>query len=98
AYWRSYDFASVNLIRDPRGRDLWAVPIRLRFATERNDWVELGIVPASRRTLGWSADVKVHGIRLGLERNSRYDFSTRDNVIFTAGVEVEGRRNARQRR
>ena len=87
-YWRSYDFASVNVVRDPRGDDLWAVPIRLRLATEANDWVQLAVVPASRRTLGWAADVKLRWLRLGIERNQRYDFSTRDNLIVTAGVEA----------
>ena len=88
-YWRSYSFASANVVRDPRGNDLWAVPMRVRVASERNDWAQATLVPASRRTLGWAADAKLRWLRLGLERNSRYDFSTRDNVIFTAGVELE---------
>jgi hypothetical protein len=45
------------------------------------------VAPASKRTLGWAADVKLRWLRLGVERNSRFDFSTRDNVIYTAGVE-----------
>jgi len=87
-YWRSYDFVSVNVVRDPRGDDLWAVPMRLRLATEADDWVQLAVVPASRRTLGWAADAKLRWLRLGIERNQRYDFSTRDNLIVTAGVEA----------
>ena len=88
-YWRSYDFASANLIRDPRGDDLWAVSLLVRLASERNDWAQATLVPASRRTLGWALDAKVRWLRLGIERNRRYDFSTRDNVIFTTGVEFE---------
>ena len=86
-YWRSYSFASVDVIRDPRGDDLWVVPLRLRLASERNDWLQLVVAPASKRTLGWAADIKLRWLRLGVERNSRFDFSTRDNVIYTAGVE-----------
>jgi hypothetical protein len=88
-YWRSWNFATVNVVRDPRGNDLWAVPMRLRLASERNDWVQATLVPASKRTIGWAADAKVGWLRLGVERNSRYDFSTRDNVILTMGVEFE---------
>lgn len=86
-YWQSYSFAGVDVIRDPRGDDLWVVPARLRFANEANDWLQLLVAPASKRTLGWAADVKLRWLRLGVERNSRFDFSTRDNVIYTAGVE-----------
>jgi len=87
-YWQSWNFAGVDVIRDPRGDDLWVVPMRLRLATEANDWVQVTVAPASRRTLGWAADVKLRWLRLGVERNSRYDFTTRDNVIFTLGVEL----------
>lgn len=86
-YWQSYSFAGVDVIRDPRGDDLWVVPMRVRLANERNDWVQFLIAPASHRTLGWATDVKFRWVRLGVERNSRYDFSTRDNVIYTVGVE-----------
>ncbi len=86
-YWHSYSFASAGVIRDPRGDDLWVVPLRARIANERADWLQFTLAPASKRTLGWAADARVHGLRLGVERNSRFDFSTRDNVIFTVGVE-----------
>lgn len=86
-YWHSYSFASADVIRDPRGDDLWVVPLRVRLANERNDWVQFLVAPATHRTLGWSADTKLRWVRLGVERNSRFDFSTRDNVIYTAGVE-----------
>ena len=94
-YWHSYSFASANVIRDPRGDDLWVVPLRVRLANERNDWLQLLVAPASRRTLGWAADVKLRWVRFGVERNSRFDFSARDNLIVTAGVElaVPGVRN-----
>jgi hypothetical protein len=88
-YWRSYSFAGVDVIRDPRGDDLWVVPMRLRLANESNDWVQFTVAPASRRSLGWAADAKFRWLRLGVEQNSRFDFTTRDNVIFTAGVEFE---------
>ena len=86
-YWMSYSFAGIDVIRDPRGDDLWVVPVRLRLATEANDWAQFTVAPASRRTLGWAADVKLNWLRLGVEQNSRFDFTTRDNIIFTAGVE-----------
>ena len=86
-YWGSYSFAGATLIRDPRGDDLWVLPLRARFATERNDWVQFTLAPASKRTLGWAVDAKLRWLKLGVERNSRYDFSTRDNVISTLGVE-----------
>lgn len=86
-YWHSYSFAGADVIRDPRGDDLWVVPVRVRFANERNDWLQLVLAPASKRTLGWAADLKFHWLRLGVERNNRFDFSTRDNVIYTGGVE-----------
>jgi hypothetical protein len=86
-YWHSYSFASVDVIRDPRGDDLWVVPVRARFGNEQNDWLQLMVAPASKRTLGWAADAKLRWLRLGVERNNRFDFSTRDNVIYTGGVE-----------
>lgn len=87
-YWHSYSFAGANVIRDPREGGLWVFPMRARIANEANDWMQFTLAPASRRTLGWAADGKWRIVRLGVERNSRYDFSTRDNVIFTAGLEV----------
>jgi len=89
AYWASYSFAGVDVIRDPRGDDLWVTPIRVRLANERNDWVQGTVAPASHRTLGWATDVKFRWLRLGIEQNSRFDFTTRDNIIYTAGVEFE---------
>jgi hypothetical protein len=88
-YWGSYSFAGVDVIRDPRGDDLWVVPVRVRLANEANDWLQLTVAPASRRTLGWATDVKWRWARLGIERNSRFDFTTRDNIIYTVGVEFE---------
>lgn len=87
-YWASYSFAGVTVIHDPRGDDLWVVPMRARFANERNDWLQLTLAPASRRTLGWAIDAKVRWLRLGLERNSRFDFTSLDNTIATVGLEV----------
>lgn len=86
-YFGSYSFASADVIRDPRGNDLWVVPVRVRLASERNDWLQFLIAPASKRTLGWAADAKLRWLRVGVERNNRFDFSTHDNVIYTAGVE-----------
>jgi hypothetical protein len=87
-YWGSYDFASANLIRDPREGGLWVVPLRVRLANEQNDWLQLTLAPASRRSIGWAADLKWHVVRLGVERNSRFDFvENLDNVIVTAGLE-----------
>ena len=88
-YWASYSFAGVDVIRDPRGDDLWVVPVRVRVANESNDWVQFTVAPASHRTLGWASDVKFRWLRLGVEQNNRFDFTTRDNIIFTAGVELE---------
>jgi hypothetical protein len=88
-YWGSYNFASLDVIRDPRGNALWAVPIRVRLADERNDWVQGSIVPQSKRTNGWALDAKVRWLRIGFERNSRYDYTTLDNAIVTVGVEFE---------
>ncbi len=87
-YWGSYHFASATLVRDPRAGELWVVPLRVRLATERNDWAQVTIAPASRRTLGWALDAKWRIVRVGVERNRNFDFGTRDNVIVTAGVEV----------
>ncbi len=86
-YWGSWNFASVTVIRDPREDGLWVVPARVRLANEQDDWVQLTVAPASHRTLGWAADVKWRGIRAGVERNSRYDFTTNDNLVFTIGLE-----------
>jgi hypothetical protein len=87
-YWSSYNFLSATVIRDPRGDDLWVVPVRLRLANEANDWFQATVAPASERTIGWAADLKVRWLRLGVERNSRYDFTDLDNVITTIGVEI----------
>lgn len=87
-YWHSYSFAGATVIRDPREDGLWVVPVRVRLANEANDWLQLTVAPASRRSMGWAADAKVRFLRLGVERNSRYDFTTRDNVIVTLGFEV----------
>lgn len=86
-YWGSWNFASATVIRDPRGDDLWVVPLRVRLASEADDWVQATLAPASRRSLGWAFDVKWRGVRLGIERNSRYDFTDVDNVILTVGYE-----------
>ncbi len=88
-YWGSYHLASATLIRDPRDGGLWAAPVRLRLATESNDWLQGTVVPASRRTVGWAIDGKLRWLRAGVERNSRYDFTTLDNLIWTAGLELE---------
>jgi len=88
-YWRSYDWATIGIVHDPRGNDLWTVPMRVRFATERNDWLQLSYIPASKRTNGYAIDAKIRWLRLGFERNSRYDYTTQDNAIVTAGVEFE---------
>lgn len=87
-YWHSYSFAGFTVIRDPREDGLWVVPVRARFANESNDWFQVTVAPASQRTIGWAADAKFRFVRLGVERNSRFDFTTRDNVIYTAGLEV----------
>jgi hypothetical protein len=86
-YFHSYSFGSVDAIRDPRGLDLWVVPVRLRMANERNDWLQLMVAPTTKLTFGWAVDGKIGWLRLGLEANNRFDFSTRDNIIYTAGVE-----------
>lgn len=86
-YWHSYSFAGATVIRDPREGGLWVFPLRVRVANESNDWFQATLAPASRRTIGWAADVKYRIVRLGVERNSRFDFTTRDNVIVTLGLE-----------
>jgi len=89
-YWGSYNFASADIIHDPRGEngDLWVVPLRVRLANEENDWVQVTFAPASRRTNGWALDVKKRWVRLGVERNARYDFTDLDNIIYTVGFEL----------
>lgn len=89
-YWGSWNFASATVIRDPRGEGdgLWVFPLRVRLANEANDWVQATVAPASQRTIGWAFDVKKRWLRLGVERNNRYDFTTLDNVIYTVGFEV----------
>jgi len=88
AYWADYDFASATVIRDPRGGGLWVVPVRLRIADWRNDWVQATVAPASRRTIGWALDAKLRCLRLGVERNNRYDFTDLENTVWTVGLEV----------
>ena len=91
-YWGSWNFASVTAVRDPRSGGLWVVPMRVRLANERNDWVQATLAPASERSLGWALDGKYGWAVAGIERNSRYDFTDVDNLIFTFGVEfVVGR-------
>lgn len=87
-YWGSWNFLSATAIRDPRGDGLWVFPVRLRIANEANDWFQATVAPASRRTLGWAVDVKERWLRLGVERNNRYDFTQLDNTIYTVGVEI----------
>lgn len=87
-YWGSYHFASATIEHDPRGGGLWVVPLRVRLADERNDWIQATLAPASRRTLGWALDLQFHRLRAGVERNSRFDFTDLDNTIFTIGFEV----------
>jgi hypothetical protein len=88
-YWKSYDFASVTVIRDPRQGGLWVVPVRVRLANESNDWVQATLAPASERTIGWALDAKLRWLRAGVERNNRFDFTTLDNLIWTLGVEID---------
>jgi hypothetical protein len=92
-YWGSWNFASITVIRDPREGGLWVVPMRVRVARESNDWVQATFAPASRRTVGWAVDVKYRWLRLGVERNNRFDFTRLDNTIFTIGVEIPLRRS-----
>jgi len=63
------------------------VPMRVRLANERNDWIQATLAPASERSLGWALDGKRGWAIAGIERNSRYDFTDEDNLIFTVGVE-----------
>lgn len=88
-YWGSYNFASMTLYHDPRGNDLYVLPTRVRFANEKNDWLQLTVSPAAERTIGWAVDVKKGWVRAGIERNNRYDFTNVDNLIFTIGFETE---------
>lgn len=87
-YWGSYHFLSATVYHDPRGDDLWVVPVRLRLANEENDWVQATVAPASKRTIGWAFDLKYRWLRTGVERNSRFDFTNLDNTIWTVGFEV----------
>ena len=87
-YWKSWNFASIDVIRDPRLDGLWIVPVRVRLANEPNDWVQLTYAPASRSTVGWGVDVKKGWVRLGVERNNRFDFTRLDNTIVTVGFEA----------
>jgi len=87
-YWGDYSFATATVIRDPRDVGLWVVPLRLRLANGRNDWLQATVAPASRRTLGWALDAKLRLLRVGVERNNRYDFTRLDNVVWTLGVEA----------
>ena len=87
-YWGSWSFASAEVIRDPRGDELWVFPMRIRLADEDNDWVQFMLAPATQRTIGWAVDMKVRWMRFGIEQNSRYDFTTRDNIVFTVGAEM----------
>jgi hypothetical protein len=86
-YWKSWNYLSVNLIRDPRLDGLWVAPMRVRLANEANDWVQVTFAPASRSTVGWAVDLKKRWVRLGVERNNRYDFTPVDNTILTLGFE-----------
>jgi hypothetical protein len=87
-YWGSYNFASITVYHDPRGNDLFVVPMRVRFANEQNDWLQLTLAPASQRSIGWAVDFKKKWVRAGIERNDRYDFTNTDNLIFTVGFET----------
>lgn len=86
-YWGSYHFWSAEVVRDPRDGGLWAFPVRVRLATESNDWVQATVVKASQRTTGWALDARWRLLRVGVERNNRFDFTNRDNVIWSAGLE-----------
>jgi hypothetical protein len=86
-YWGSYNFASATLVHDPRGSDLWSVPMRVRWANEENDWVQATVAPASKGSIGWAFDARLHGVRAGVEKNNRYDFTLLDNIAFTLGYE-----------
>lgn len=86
-YFDSYSFAGATAIRDPRGDDRWVFPMRVRLASEQNDWAQVTLAPASERTLGWALDGKWKWLRAGVERNNRFDFTDLDNTIFTLGFE-----------
>ena len=86
-YWGSYNFASATLVHDPRESDLWVVPLRVRLANEEDDWFQLTLAPASRRTFGWAVDIKKRWLRLGIERNNRYDFTGIDATTYTVGFQ-----------
>lgn len=88
-YWGSYNFASATAIRDPRDDGFWVFPLRVRLANESNDWLQAVVAPAAERTFGWALDAKLRWLRLGVERNSRFDFTEVDNVIYTIGFELE---------
>jgi len=87
-YWGSWNFASVDVIHDPRLGGSWIVPMRVRVANEANDWLQLTWAPASRHTVGWAVDAKLQWFRAGVERNSRFDFTAIDNTIVTVGFET----------
>lgn len=88
AYFGSFSFLGATVIRDPRGDDRWVLPVRARLASESNDWVQATVAPASERTLGWALDARFKLLRLGVERNNRFDFTDLDNTIYTIGLEV----------
>jgi len=87
-YWGSYNFASATLTHDPREGGLWTVPMRVRIATESNDWGQATLAPASKGTIGWALDGRYRGVRFGVERNNRYDFTTLNSIAFTIGYEM----------
>ena len=86
-YWGSYNFVTATLIHDPRGDGLWVVPLRIRLANEEDDWLQVTVAPASRRTFGWAVDVKKRWLRLGIERNNRYDFTDLNSTTYTVGFQ-----------
>jgi hypothetical protein len=87
-YWKSWNFLSLDVIRDPRLDGLWVVPVRLRLANEANDWFQVTVAPASRNSIGWALEAKKRWVRAGVERNNRFDFTQVDNTIVTVGFEV----------
>jgi hypothetical protein len=87
-YWGSWNFASAAAVYDSRDGGLWTYPMRVRLANEANDWLQFTVAPAEERTLGWAVDAKKSWLRLGLEANDRYDFTNRNNLIFTVGFEL----------
>ena len=86
-YWGSYNFASATLVHDPRADDLWTLPLRVRVANEEYDWVQATLAPASKGTIGWAFDARLRGVRFGVEKNNRYDFTLVNNIVFTLGYE-----------